>query len=301
MNIRDFRYILAVAGERHFGRAAALCNVSQPALSGQIGKLEAHLGVTLFERSNRHVSVTPAGEEIVELARQLIATVDRIELTAAAARDPLSGPLRLGMIPTIGPYLSPLILPAIREQLPKVSVVLAEATTEELEQRLVDGSLDVAVTATTPAHKRLEDRELYMEPFDVVLPAGHALASRESLDISDFLTEELLLLTDGHCLRDQVLDVCHLNPAEATPNTRETSLETIIALVASGEGITMVPRLSRSATGNIDGIACRKTTEPVGRVVRLAYRATFPRRQLLDRLGEVILAQVPVDEIFPAR
>ena len=143
MNIRDFRYVVAVAEERHFGRAAEKCHISQPALSGQIRKLEDTLGVALFERSNRHVRVTPTGDRIVALARELLDTVDRIEATATAARDPLSGPLRLGMIPTVGPYLSPLILPAIRRHLPNLAVTLVEGFTENLERRLLGGDQEL--------------------------------------------------------------------------------------------------------------------------------------------------------------
>lgn len=297
MNIRDLDYVVAVAEERHFGRAAGRCNVSQPALSGQIRKLEDELGVELFERSKRHVMVTPVGEQIVALARELIDTAGRIGMTAAAARDPMAGPLRIGMIHTIGPYLSPIILPAIGRELPNVSVALTEASTEELEGRLLDGSIDVAITATTPEDPGLEELILYAESFEVVLPAGHPLARKKSLGISDLMTGDLLLLTEGHCLRDQVLDACHLRPAAAAPNTRETSLETIIAMVAAGQGITMVPRMCKRAlsgrSGGSVGIAFRQTASPVGRTVRLVYRKSFTRHALVERLGELMLAEAP--------
>ena len=299
MNIRDFRYVLAVADERHFGRAARKCHISQPALSGQIRKLEDHLGVALFERSNRRVRVTPVGERIVVLARQLIDTVDRIEMTAVAARDPLSGSLRLGMIPTIGPYLSPLILPAIRRQLANLSVTLVEGVTHHLERRLLEGELDIAILATEPEDGKLEDRGLYMEPFQVALPLDHRLARSAKVDVAELTSGEMLLLSEGHCLRDQVLEVCHADTADGTLNTRETSLETILALVAAGDGITMVPTLALRTNDAIPGIACRETSEDVGRLVRLVYRSTFPRPQLVDRLAAVIRDQVPRNKVKP--
>jgi len=297
LNIRDFRYVLAVADEQHFGRAARKCHISQPALSGQIRKLEDYLGIVLFERSNRHVRVTPIGERIVALARDLIDTVERIEVTAVAARDPLSGPLRLGMIPTIGPYLSPLILPAIRQQLPNISVTLVEGVTHLLERRLLEGELDIAILATEPEGGKLKDLRLYKEPFQVALPLDHRLTQSAKLKAADLTSDEMLLLSEGHCLRDQVLDVCHAQTADGTPNTRETSLETILALVAAGDGITMVPTLALPANGGVRGIKCLETSEDVGRLVRLVYRSTFPRLELVDRLAEVIRDQVPRSKV----
>ncbi|MCP4330268.1 MAG: LysR family transcriptional regulator [Alphaproteobacteria bacterium] len=299
MNIRDFRYVLAVADERHFGRAAQKCHISQPALSGQIRKLEDHLGVALFERSNRRVRVTPIGEQIVVLARQLIDMVNRIEATAAAARDPLSGPLRLGMIPTIGPYLSPLILPAIRQHLPNLALTLIEGFTHHLERRLREGELDIAILATEPGDKNLEDRGLYIEPFQVALPIGHRLAQSTKIDTADLKSSEMLLLSEGHCLRDQILDACHAKTTDETPNTRETSLETILALVAAGDGMTMAPNLALPAGDAIRGIACRETSAHVSRQVRLVYRSTFPRPELVDRLATIIRDHLPPNRVIP--
>lgn len=297
MNIRDLQYVVAVADERHFGRAAKKCHVSQPALSGQIRKLEDELGVTLFERTNRSVQITSVGTEITAQARRLITLSDEIVATAQATKDPLSGQFRLGMIPTIGPYLSPLILPAIRRQLPNLTVTLIEAFTHDLERRLLDGELDIAVLATDPGDGKLEERELYREPFHVALPLSHPLARSKRIAAQDLPTGELLLLSEGHCLRDQMLDVCHAETAAETPNTRETSLETILALVAAGDGITMVPALALR-TSDIDlGIACREISEGAGRLVRLVYRSTFPRVVLVNRLAEIIQNQVPTNKV----
>ncbi|NKB48231.1 MAG: LysR family transcriptional regulator [Alphaproteobacteria bacterium] len=297
MNLRDLRYVVAVADEGHFGRAANRCHVSQPALSSQIRKLEDELGVTLFERTNRSVRITPVGAQIAAQARRLITLSDEIVATAQAAKDPLSGQLKLAMIPTIGPYLSPLILPALRRQLPNLNVTLIEGFTHDLERRLLEGELDIAILATVPAGATLNERELYIEPFQVALPPGHPLTRLPKIAAADLTTGEMLLLSEGHCLRDQLLDLCHAKTADDTPNTRETSLETILALVAAGDGITMVPALAlRSDDANL-GIACRDITEGAGRLVRLVYRSTFPRAELVDRLAEIIRNQVPAKKV----
>lgn len=297
MNIRDFRYVVAVADELHFGRAARICHVSQPALSGQIRKLEETLGVALFERSSRRVRVTPVGDRIVALARELLDLVDRIGATAVAARDPLSGPLRLGMIPTIGPWLSPLILPAMRRQLPKLSLTLIEGFTDRLERRLLDGELDMAILATAPGDPGLVECDLYKEPFLAALPRDHRLARATRIDAADLGSAEMLLLSEGHCLRDQVLDICHADTADQATNTRETSLETILALVAAGDGITLVPALALGPGDGPRGIACRAISGDVGRRVRLVCRASFPRMALVERLAALIRDRVPGDRV----
>lgn len=295
MNIRDLQYVVAVAEERHFGKAAAKCHVSQPALSGQIRKLEDSLGVALFERTNRTVQVTPVGERIIAQARRLITLSDEIVATAQAAKDPLSGHFRLGMISTIAPYLSPLILPAIRRELPDLSLSLMEGLTSDLEDRVVNGELDGAILATAPGDSHLTDIALYDEPFWIALPDGHPLAGHEAIDLGEIAVEELLLLADGHCLRDQVLDACNANTGAANANTRETSLETLLALVESGDGVTLVPALTtamgRSRYGAI--VLRREASGTAGRIVRLVYRASFPRSELLTRLASIIRTNVP--------
>jgi len=295
MNIRDLRYIVAVADERHFGRAAAHCHVSQPALSGQIRKLEDSLGVALFERTSRAVRVTPVGERVVAQARQLIDIADGIVATAQAARDPFSGPFRLGMIATIGPYLSPLILPAIRRDLPDLSLTLVEGLTTDLEDRVANGDLDGAILATVPVDPHLKEIALYDEPFRVALPKGHPLAGLKRVDLDALGHAELLLLADGHCLRDQVVDACQATTGAATANTRETSLETLLALVAAGDGVTLVPALTRPEDGGAVGAIVLRPVGPgtAGRTVRLVSRTSFPRPSLVDRLAEIIRSSVP--------
>ncbi len=295
MNIRDLRYVVAVAEESHFGRADNRCHVSQPALSGQIRKLEDELGVALFERTNRTVQVTPVGERIVAQARQLITLSDEILATADAARDPLSGQFRLGMIATIGPYLSPLMLSAIRRELPNLSLTLVEGLTTDLESRVANGGLDGAIVATAPADPHLRETVLYDEPFWIALPRGHPLAKRQAIDLGELAHRELLLLADGHCLRDQVVDLCHASTGIAHANTRETSLETLLALVAAGQGVTLVPALTmpRGDKGQKAIVLRPAASGTAGRTVRLVCRASFPRTELVRRLAAIIRANLP--------
>ena len=295
MNIRDLQYVVAVAEERHFGRAADKCHVSQPALSGQIRKLEDYLGVALFERTNRTVRVTPVGERIVAQARRLITMADEIVTTAQSARDPYSGQFRLGMISTIAPYLSPLILHPIRRELPDLSLTLMEGLTSDLENRVTNGELDGAILATVPADSHLKDVALYDEPFLIALPSEHPLAEYESIDLARIAHEELLLLTDGHCLRDQVLDVCHANTGTTNANTRETSLGTLMALVEAGDGITLVPALSkpRNDSAHSSVVTRREASGTAGRIVRLVCRTSYPRNKLVARLASIIRTSVP--------
>lgn len=291
MNLRDFEYIIAVADEEHFGRASDKCNVSQPALSGQIKKLEETLGVKIFERTNRRVTVTPIGREIVEKARRLLTMADEIRDMAAAAADPLAGNIRLGTIPTIGPYLLPSILRPIKSEFPKLEISLAEDVTQSLEQRLVLGDIDAAITATAPAVQGVESIALYTEPFLAALPEGHALGKSKKLDIEHFDTKELLLLRDGHCLSDQVAELCGLARGQIVAlDTQASSLETIIGLVAAGTGITLLPSLASSQGG---GVRSKLIIRPINnklaaRDVRLVFRESYPKRELIERIADVI-------------
>ena len=244
MNIRDLKYALTVAEMGHFGRAAEACDVSQPALSGQIKKLERHLGVMLFERTKRQVRITPIGEQILEHARELLSLVTVIEETASAQKDPLSGPLQLGMIPTIGPYMTPLLLPSLQRNLPKVDLSLTEGMTQILEKQLLEGEIDAAILATSVTDPHLAEIALYKEPFWIALPHGHELEDQDTVNILDIQSEDLLLLADGHCLRDQVLNFCERSLGTSPIfNTQNTSLATILALVGVGAGasVTLFP------------------------------------------------------------
>jgi len=303
MNIRDFQYAVAVAEFSHFGKAAEACHVSQPALSGQIKKLEQHLGVLLFERTKRAVRLTPVGELIIEEARDLLARAKHIEETAKAHLDPLAGTLRLGMIPTIGPYLTPTLLPSIFNGLADLDLQLHEDMTHLLEQSLLEGRIDAAITATPPNNPRLTEIPLYDEPFWIALPNAHPLVVEDDIDISEISPEELLLLSDGHCLRDQVLSFCEIDGGKAGQvNTQQTSLSTILALVGAGAGVTLVPAISLSGSWVTDfGISMRR--ERTGnslRSVRLIFRASYPRRALIEKVADIICAILP-DTVSPVR
>ncbi len=303
MNLRDLRYAVAVAEHGQFGRAAAACHVSQPTLSGQIRKLEDCLGVMLFERTRRSVRVTPAGEQVLEHARATLERVRLLHETARAWRDPLSGPLRLGMIPTVGPYLAPILLPAAGRSLPQTRMVLSEDVTEALERALVDGRLDAAVLATPVEDPQLADIRLYEEPFWVALPSGHPLAARDDIALTEIEADEFLLLAEGHCLRGQILTLCsRVLRRPPAVRTQHTGLTTILALVGAGQGITLVPAMSISGPWVTDaGIALRRAaSENASRSVRLVYRKSFPRLAVVERLADTICAILP-DTVVPER
>lgn len=305
MNTRDLEYLVAVAEELHFGRAAERCNASQPALSGQLRKLEERLGVKVFERTKRYVRVTAVGDRIVDRAREILREVEEMEKIAAAHRDPLVGACTLGMPPTVCPYLTPLLLPAMKRGLPEVALELIEDFTDQLEQQLADGRLDLAILATTPTRANLSEIVLYEEPFWVAIPGDHPLARHDTVDIERIEPEDLLLLSDGHCLRDQVVEACKLSGPRAFdipgPRTQKTSLSTILALVGSGDGVTLVPAMSLTGGWAADaGIAIRRERSgSAGRTVRLVHRKGYPRMTLVERLADVIAGILP-DTVRPA-
>jgi len=244
MNLRDLRYLVALADTRHFGHAAAKSHVSQPTLSAQIKKLEDYLGVQLVERQPRNVALTDIGERIVARARHLVQDADDIVDLARESRDPLAGILRVAFIPTLGPYLLPLATPRIRRQLPRLQLMLYEYQTGPLLERLRSGELDLGVLALGVDLAGLEVEPLCDEAFTLALPAGHRLAKKASVRTDDLAGETLLLLEDGHCLRDQALDVCSRVDVRESQDFRATSLETLRQMVAAGLGITLLPELA---------------------------------------------------------
>ncbi len=306
MNTRDLEYLVAVAEELHFGRAAERCHASQPALSGQLRKLEERLGVKVFERTKRHVRLTEVGERIVARAREALHHVDAMEKIASEHRGPFVGSCAIGMPPTIGPYLTPLLLPATKTYLPDLRLDLVEDFTDHLEQQLVDGALDIAILATTPTRTILSEIILYDEPFWVAMPNDHSLAQHDGVDIEQIEPRELLLLADGHCLRDQIYEACKLDRSRAIddsgPRTQKTSLSTILSLVGSGEGITLVPAMSLSDAWVTDaGISVRpERSGTAGRTVRLTYRKGYPRMALVEKLADIVAGIVP-NTVHPTR
>jgi LysR family hydrogen peroxide-inducible transcriptional activator len=297
VNIRDLQYIIAVAESRHFGRAAERCFVSQPTLSGQIKKLEDELGVAIFERTNRSVEITPVGESILAHARQVMEQVDAIQQTALASRDPLSGPLRIGAIPTISPYLMPLILSPIKKQHPQMKLVLSEEITDMLIARLLNHEIDAALLATPVDEQGIASLPLFDEPFWIAYPRKHRFYDKERITLRDLNNENLLLLSEGHCLAQQAMDVCHIRDRQQgeMADLRAASLETLIQLVRAGSGVTLVPALAMQgswATGS--GVVAQPLNiANAYRRVSLVYRQSFPRLDALHALAQVILDNLP--------
>lgn len=298
MNLRDLKYLIAVAETEHFGHAATRCYVSQPTLSGQIKKLEQELGVTLFERNNRSVSITPVGTEIVRHAKLILEQADVIKQLAQAQRDPLAGALRVGAIPTVSPYLIPLILLPLKKQYPQMRLVLSEEITDMLTQRLLAHQIDVAILATDVAEPELEVMPLFEEPFWLAHPRDHEIYSKEEITRRDLSRINLLLLADGHCLTHQVMDVCRLKESamdDEMADLRAASLETLLQLVGAGFGCTLVPALAIQGAWTTDsGIIARQLhLKDAFRRVQFVYRKTFPRKQALLALADVIRSQLP--------
>jgi LysR family hydrogen peroxide-inducible transcriptional activator len=244
LNLRDLRYLVALAEHRHFGRAAAASFVSQPTLSTQIRKLEDELGVSLVERAPRRVMLTPIGREIAERARKVIAEVEQMAVIARRSQDPEAGSVRLGLFPTLAPYLLPHVLPGLRTRFPRLELLLVEEKTDQILARLRDGRLDAGLLALPVHDDQLHVEPLFDEPFLLAVPQRHPMAGRASLQLRDLDDQHLLLLEEGHCLRDQALDVCRMAGADERDGFRATSLETLRQMVASGVGITLLPMLS---------------------------------------------------------
>ena len=244
MNLRDLRYFVALAETRHFGKAAERCYVSQPTLSAQIKKLENYLGVQLIERQPRRVQLTETGARIVPIARRMLQESDEIIALARNEHDPLSGKINVALIPTIGPYLLPLVMRRLRKQLPRLKLMLYEYQTQTLLEKMRAGDIELGILALPVALEGLESRQLYEEPFTVAVPTNSELAKRANVKIDDLNGETVLLLEDGHCLRDQALDVCSRVDVKESEDYRATSLETLRQMVAAGLGITLLPELA---------------------------------------------------------
>ncbi len=244
MTLRELQYLIALADHRNFRRAAEACLVSQPTLSMQIRKLEEELGVPLVERAPRRVMLTPAGRDAVERARRILAEVDQMKEAARRSRAAEGGTLRLGVFPTLGPYLLPHVVPMIRARFPELELLLFEEKSADLLARLNAGTLDAAFLALPVHDHHLHDEFLFEEPFLLAVPGDHPLAKRRSLHLDELGQHNLMLLEDGHCLRDQALEVCQLSGAREKSEFRATSLETLRQMVVAGAGITLLPMLA---------------------------------------------------------
>lgn len=293
MNLRDLRYLLAVAEHGHFGRAAEACGVSQPTLSVQLRKLEELLGVALFERSSKSVAPTAACARLIGHVRAAVAEADAILSVARDLRDPLAGRFRLGIIPTLAPYLLPLVFAPLREALPALEVEPWEDQTTALLDRLRAHELDAALLATEVDGPDLLSQPLFAEPFLAALPPEHPLAGRAVVAEAE-LARDILVLADGHCLRDQALEACGQGGrmSGALGGTlRAASLSTLLNMVAAGYGTTLIPGLAAGAAQDA-GIVLRPLAARAGRMVRIAWRASFPRRAAAEAVGEVIAGRL---------
>jgi len=290
ISLRALGYLVAVAEERHFGRAAERCFVSQPTLSAQIKKLEDQLGVQLLERNPRNIMITDAGKTIVARAAEVLRGVDEIVELGRTGHDPLAGDLRVGLIPTVAPYLLPRVAPALRQALPRLRLMLLELQTEDLLEQLRGGALDLAVLALPFESDGLVTRDLYEEEFLVALPGQHPLTARTELSVDDLDDQTLLLLAEGHCLRDQALEVCSRVSVREPQDFRATSLETVRQMVAAGIGVTLLPALAAGDTTSPDSaLAVRPFRSPRPcRTITAAWRASSARAVTMGAVSDTI-------------
>ncbi|OYY55762.1 MAG: LysR family transcriptional regulator [Halothiobacillus sp. 28-55-5] len=306
MTLTELKYIVAVARERHFGRAAAACFVSQPTLSVGVKRIEDTLGVQIFERASRtELRITPRGEAIIEQAQRVLQEAEQLQTLADAAKDPLVGTLRIGLIYTIGPYLLPTLIPALHQRAPRMPVEIVEGFTHDLAHQLHQGALDAVVLSLPFSAPRLVITPVYREPFTVAVPSEHPLASElgqaGAVSMASLAAQDLLMLGQGHCFRDQVLSMC---PACAQPTSsgrlQKTleggSLETMRMMVASGAGITVLPCSSNTAHAGQAGDLIRyfPFEQPAPyRDVAVASRERFARYAAVDLLSDLIRAHKP--------
>ena len=282
LNLRDLEYVTAVADHLHFGRAAAVCNVSQPTLSAQVRKLEELLGVEIFERANRSVIITDRGAPVVQQARIILREVKNLCEIVKASGEPMTGSFRLGVIATLAPYILPLLLQPLRERFPGLDLQITDGLTAALARKLEEGELDGLIAASPIRDNTLSELPLFRERFVLVVPRDHALASAPQVTMDDLRPDELILLTEGHCLRDQVLALC---PARqriggGMPGLQATGLEVLRQMVGAGMGCSLLPQLSVQVGTLLDDMVAYRLihggTDP-GRDISLFYRASFGR------------------------
>ena len=296
MNLKDLKYFVEVSRTRHFGRAAKKCFVSQPTLSGQIKKLEEELGVALFERNNKSVSLTPVAELLLPRAEKILNEADELKLQAESYKDPLAGRFKLGAIPTISPYLLPGLIPSLRQDYPQISLQITEDMTESLLQKLGDGSIDAALIATEIDDTNLVSRLLYKEPFWLAFSRDNDLYLHDGpIGLKELEQQEMLLLGEGHCLRSQLIDICNLSTISSDNiDFYASSLESIIQLVGAGMGVTLIPATAlRGSLISGSGVVVRQLDFDASRDILLVWRKTWPRIQLIDALTELIQSNLP--------
>jgi LysR family hydrogen peroxide-inducible transcriptional activator len=296
MTLSEFRYIVAVAKELHFGRAAERCFVSQPTLSVAVKKIEEELGVSIFERHQHEISITPIGQEIVKQAELILNETYNLKEIAKQNKDQLKGELKLGVIYTIGPYLLPKLIPLINKKAPNLVLLIEEDYTKNLGPKLKSGEIDVAILSNPFEESGITTEILYNEPFLVALPGKHSLTKKKKLKASDLMNDTMLLLKSGNCFRDQIVELCPscINPLgedkKIQKSLESSSLETIRQMVAAGVGITILPALSTEAGSGLNSLLeYRPFSNPVPyREVVIAYRKSFPRKKAIDLVKESI-------------
>jgi LysR family hydrogen peroxide-inducible transcriptional activator len=290
MNLKDLKYLVALADTGHFGKAAERSFVSQPTLSAQLKKLEDYLGVKLVERQPKNIQLTDVGRQIVIRARRMLDEGDEIVALARSNTDPLAGKLKMALIPTIGPYLLPRVMQKIRKALPQLGLMLYEYQTEPLLKRLHDGEIDLGIIALPAAQEGVESRALYEEAFTVALPNHHPLAAKSAIKIADLNGQTLLLLEDGHCLRDQALEVCSRVDVREAEDFRATSLETLRQMVVAGLGLTLLPELAvESPFGSQRGLTIRQFGKPAPtRTVGAVWRKSSTRAPAIAAICGVV-------------
>jgi LysR family hydrogen peroxide-inducible transcriptional activator len=296
LGFRDLQYVVAVAECGSVSRAAEACAITQPALSERIKRIETTLGVELFERNKRSTRVTAVGERLVLKARQLLDEALEIDRIVASAKEPLSGPLHVGVIATLGPFLMPYVLPSLREQYPNLELVLQEGLTDGLLDTLRAGSLDLVIAAAPLHGAGLEQIELFHEPFVLAVPHDHALARRKIVNASDLSGDEMVLLEDGHCLSGQALDVCPAKQRQNRKRLHATTLETLRHMVATGSGYTLLPSLAVGANPPLTDLIRYRTlggTRQYGRTIVLAWRKSLGRDSDVTHFAQVVRNSLP--------
>jgi LysR family transcriptional regulator, hydrogen peroxide-inducible genes activator len=292
--LRQLEYLVTVAQTLNFRAAAAAAHVSQPALSAQIQQLEGLLGLRLLDRDRRRVALTAAGELIAEQARAVLGDVDALVDKAAGQGQPLAGALQLGIIPTVAPYVLPRLLRGVHEAHPQLRLILRETQTADLVEQLRTRRLDAALLALPVPGTGLSALPLFEDPFLLALPAGHRLAARKTVKPADLRREAVLLLEDGHCLREQALAICAEAKAQEHGDVRATSLGTLMQMVGSGLGVTLLPSIAAKREARDDGVLLRPFAAPAPRrVIGLAWRASSTRGDEYALLAETLRKHVP--------
>jgi LysR family transcriptional regulator, hydrogen peroxide-inducible genes activator len=300
--LRQLQYVVAVAEELSFRRAAERCHVSQPSLSAQLAQVEGALGVPIFERTNRKVLVTPAGAELVARARRLLVDADDLLEAGRHSSDPLSGTVRLGVIPTVAPYLLPSVAPALRNQFKKLTIAWREDKTEVLRAALSSGALDAAIVALEAELSDLEHAVVARDPFMVAVGPKHQLArSKAPVEAAELRGEDVLLLDEGHCFREQALEVCSVARAREG-EFRATSLATLVQMVAGGTGITLLPKLAVPTEASRAGLSVRAlASSRAQRTLALVWRKRSPLAPALRQLADTMAAAYPGSPVRPPK